>query len=91
MTSLKLRYNGDFKNVVDRFKLKNKNLTQIPRAIPEYVVSEFTWSVVKALHYLKEQHSIIHRDIRPSNILVDENGVVKLCDFGISELVEDPK
>lgn len=89
---------GDFKNVVDRFKLKTKLLNTnkpqnppITRAIPEFVVSEFTRSVVKALHYLKQEHSIIHRDIRPSNILVDEHGVVKLCDFGISGNLQDSK
>jgi mitogen-activated protein kinase kinase 7 len=91
---------GDFKNVVDRFKLRTKILNSnkpqnqpqtLTRAIPEFVVSEFTRSVVKALHYLKQEHSIIHRDIRPSNILVDEHGVVKLCDFGISGNLQDSK
>ena len=42
------------------------------------------FQVVKALHYLHTELHVIHRDVKPSNILINRKGQVKICDFGIS-------
>ena len=50
---------------------------------------QVAYSIVSALHYLHRQLKVIHRDVKPSNILADKRGSVKLCDFGISAYLID--
>jgi mitogen-activated protein kinase kinase 7 len=59
--------------------------------VPEHILGKVTVATVKALSYLKEKHDVIHRDVKPSNILIDEKGQIKLCDFGISGRLVDSK
>ena len=52
--------------------------------IPERILGIVSKAVVLGLQYLREKHKIIHRDVKPSNILVNSRGEIKLCDFGVS-------
>ena len=49
----------------------------------------FDLQVIKALDYLHTELHVIHRDVKPSNILINRKGQVKICDFGISGYLVD--
>ena len=52
--------------------------------VPEVVLRKIAMSTIMGLKSLKEDHNIIHRDVKPTNILVNTQGQIKICDFGVS-------
>jgi mitogen-activated protein kinase kinase len=52
--------------------------------IPENVLRKITLATTLGLKSLKDEHNIIHRDVKPTNILMNTRGQIKICDFGVS-------
>src|SRR5579864_1929485 len=44
--------------------------------------------VLQALNYA-HRHAIVHRDMKPENVLISDEGMVKVADFGIARLTDD--
>jgi serine/threonine-protein kinase greatwall len=62
-----------------------KSLLHIMYYFEEKMAVFYISEVCLALDYL-HKHGIIHRDIKPDNMLLSINGHVKLTDFGLSEI-----
>jgi TolB-like protein/Tfp pilus assembly protein PilF len=64
-------------------------LDEVVRQAPMSVrqAAELIVKVARTVHYAHE-HGILHRDIKPGNILLDQKGEPHLTDFGLARLVE---
>mmetsp|Transcript_30442 Transcript_30442/g.29915 ORF Transcript_30442/g.29915 Transcript_30442/m.29915 type:complete len:85 (+) Transcript_30442:66-320(+) len=45
--------------------------------------------LLKGVEHMHRQW-IIHRDLKTSNLLISNNGILKICDFGLARMFSDP-
>ena len=58
------------------------------KPIPPPQVFAVMHGVLQALDYA-HRHAIVHRDMKPENVLIADEGMVKVADFGIARLMDD--
>lgn len=52
--------------------------------LPEALVAHFGVQICEALHYAHDRFAVIHRDVTPRNLVIDDAGHARLLDFGIA-------
>ncbi len=63
-----------------------KDIIRENKALPQDVSVQIAIRILSALQHA-HQAGIIHRDIKPQNILVNQKGYIKVSDFGIARMV----
>ncbi|MEZ7872784.1 MAG: protein kinase, partial [Eubacteriales bacterium] len=63
-----------------------KDIIRDSKTLPEDVSVQIAIRILSALQHA-HQAGIIHRDIKPQNILVNQKGYIKVSDFGIARMV----
>ncbi|CAE7068631.1 unnamed protein product [Rhizoctonia solani] len=68
----------DLKRYMETVNSKNGN-----RGLDKQIIKKFTYQLLAGLRYC-HGHRILHRDLKPQNLLIDTNENLKLADFGLA-------
>ncbi len=74
--------------LVDGESLAQK-LINLDGPLPEAQALNYLKQICQALQHAHD-HGLLHRDVKPDNILVNSKGVAKLADLGLARPVQDP-
>ncbi len=58
--------------------------------LPRATVRRYLEQIASGLQFLHEQVRILHRDLKPTNVLLDANGNCRISDFGLSKYLSKP-
>ena len=63
-------------------------IVQEDKKLPENEIKNIALQLTSALFYL-HSNNIIHRDIKPQNVLISASGIIKICDFGFARAIDN--
>ncbi|KAL5480660.1 hypothetical protein ACEPAI_9600 [Sanghuangporus weigelae] len=83
-----LYVDGNYPHLISPWMTNSTALSYLERNRCADVVHMFT-GITEGIAYLHAQ-KIVHSDIKPDNVLIDDSGEPLLCDFGMSRMLEKP-
>ena len=78
--------NGSITDLVEK---KNKSNMRQKKGLKEQEGRLYFIDMLKALYYCHNIIKVIHRDIKPDNIMINHNNEAVLIDFGVSSLLDN--
>ncbi|KAJ3041534.1 Cyclin-dependent kinase catalytic subunit, partial [Rhizophlyctis rosea] len=60
-----------------------KYMDSIPTGLAPELIKSYLYQIIKGLNFC-HCHRILHRDLKPQNLLIDQQGMLKLADFGLA-------
>lgn len=72
--------NQDLKKLLD---------TSIATGLSKPLVKSYLWQLLQGISHC-HSHRVLHRDLKPQNLLIDRMGNIKLADFGLARSISLP-
>ena len=79
----------DLKQLMDEHNSRLKAAGGAGGGLPEPLVRSYLRQLLEGVSYC-HQHRVLHRDLKPQNLLVNRAGLIKLADFGLARVFGVP-
>ena len=80
--------NINMKDYNEERKLEGRFKDLITTGLDPFEIRYYFIDMLKALYYCHKVIKVIHRDIKPDNIMINHNNEAVLIDFGVSAIVD---
>lgn len=74
-------------SLIERTVKSKQLLLEKTIKVPFRLIQGYMYQLLNGLKNIHEKN-IAHRDLKPENVLLSKDGVIKICDFGSSKIID---